>query len=121
MQKNLALEIYFVAVAMVAALVQKLAIVNLKSNAETDWTSVFLEATIVGLSLVYMTKKNNWKPEVMTNVCSEVLDFSAERRQELEVAYYYATDYGHYRSFQIIVSVNICVYTIYTVLQLKRT
>jgi len=74
------------------------------------------------LSVLYLAKILEHEVDAtFTNVCQDIIHISPEEIYLSKHGYYYLTDFGHFYSYQILISCNVFVFAIYTILQLKRT
>jgi len=74
------------------------------------------------LSFLYIVKilKHEVDP-TFTNTCAGIINISEGDVELTKHGFYYMTDLGHIFSYQIIISCNVFVFAIYTIMQLKRT
>mmetsp|Transcript_41398 Transcript_41398/g.63108 ORF Transcript_41398/g.63108 Transcript_41398/m.63108 type:complete len:135 (+) Transcript_41398:3160-3564(+) len=74
------------------------------------------------LSVLYLAKILEHEVDpIFTNVCQDILHISDEDIEFSKHGFFYLTDFGHFYSYQILISCNVFVFAIYTIMQLKRT
>lgn len=102
-------------------IIQQLTILKLKDNVELSLSHLFLQISIVLVSAVcFMIQFNNEQNHLMTDVCSQVADFSGEDKQTIGFVFSLLAQTNTF-SFSMVVSLIVCQYSLIMIVMLQRT
>ena len=73
------------------------------------------------VGLLFTFKNTEYEKSIIVSECTDLLNFSEAEKLNLNNAYSYTTDFGRKMGFIFLLSLNLCVLTIYSIYQLKRT